>query len=138
MNAKAFFDTNVLIYAVAEGDPRIGIARKLLREGGVVSVHVLNEFVAAARRKYRMSWEEILQALADFRILCPGPTAITVKTHEAALGIAQRYGYRIYDSLVIAAALDASCEALYSEDMHDGQVIDGLRIRNPFRGASKN
>ena len=49
-----------------------------------------------------------------------------------ALRIARKYRYHIYDSLVIAAALEASCDVLYTEDMHDGQVIDGLTIRNPF------
>jgi predicted nucleic acid-binding protein len=44
----------------------------------------------------------------------------------------ERYGYYIYDALVIAAALEASCRTLYSEDMRDGQVIEGLTIRNPF------
>ncbi len=51
MPAKAFFDTNVLIYAITQGDPRSEIAEKLLAVGGVVSTHVLNEFVAVARRK---------------------------------------------------------------------------------------
>ncbi|WP_252263399.1 hypothetical protein [Paracidobacterium acidisoli] len=41
-------------------------------------------------------------------------------------------GYQIYDALVIAAALEAGCTTLYSEDMQDGQKIDGLTIRNPF------
>jgi predicted nucleic acid-binding protein len=50
-----------------------------------------------------------------------------------ALRLASRYQYHIYDSLVIAAALQAACSILYSEDMRDGQVIEGLTIRNPFR-----
>ena len=49
------------------------------------------------------------------------------------VGIAARFGYRIYDSLIIASALEAACATLYSEDMQDGQVIEGrLTIRNPF------
>jgi len=58
------------------------------------------------------------------------------KTHDIALPIAAKYGYHIFDSLMIAAALQASCKTLYSEDMQDGQVIDGLTIRNPFRRPS--
>jgi predicted nucleic acid-binding protein len=132
MSGKPFFDTNVLIYAVTDGDPRSSIARTLLAEGGVVSVHILNEFVAAARRKMKMPWPKILEALADFRVLCPSPVPITVKTHEAAVGIAERYGYGIYDSLAIAAALEAHADNLYSEDMRAGQKIQRLTIRNPF------
>ena len=133
MNGKPFFDTHVLIYAIAAGDSRIGVARKLLAEGGVLSVQVLNEFVTVARRKYQMSWKEIRKALEDFRNLCPQIVPIVVKTHEIALRIAEQHGYRFYDSLIIAAASEAGCHTLYSEDMHDGQTIDGLTIRNPFR-----
>jgi predicted nucleic acid-binding protein len=46
--------------------------------------------------------------------------------------IAERYGYSIFDSLIIAAALHAGAGTLYTEDMRDGQAIDGLAIRNPF------
>jgi predicted nucleic acid-binding protein len=132
MSGKPFFDTNLLIYAMAEADPRSEIARDLLADGGVLSLQVLNEFVAAARRKLRMSWQEIADALGAFRTLCPNPVPITLKTHEAALGIAERYGYAIYDSLILAAALESSCTTLYSEDMQSGQTIRGITICNPF------
>jgi predicted nucleic acid-binding protein len=57
---------------------------------------------------------------------------LTVETHERAVHIAERYGYSIFDSLIIAAALHAGASTLYTEDMRDGQAIDGLTIRNPF------
>ena len=133
INDKSFFDTNVLIYGIAAGDWRIEAARVLLAKGGIISVQVLNEFVAVALRKYQMSWKEIRKALADFRALCPQVVPIVMKTHETALRIAEQYGYHFYDSLIIAAALEAECSTLYSEDMRDGQTIDGMIIRNPFR-----
>jgi len=133
MSAKAFFDTNVLIYSVAEDDARSQTAEALLASGGVISVQVLNEFAAVARRKLEMSWPDITEALAAIRILCPSPVAITIDTHDAALRIAEQYGYHIYDALVAAAALQANCDTLYSEDLQDGQIIDSqLTIRNPF------
>jgi predicted nucleic acid-binding protein len=133
MPAKAFFDTNVLIYALAEGDPRSTQAEELLASGGVLSVQILNEFVSVARRKISMSWSEVTIALDAFRVLCPSPLAITIETHEAALKIAEKYGYNIYDALVVSAALEVGCTTLYSEDLLDGQVIDGrITIRNPF------
>jgi len=135
--AKVFFDTKVLVYAVAEGDPRSAKAEELLASGGVLSVQVLNEFVSVARRKILMSWSEVTQALDAFRILCPSPLPITVDTHESALRICARHDYNIYDALVIAAALEAGCQTLYSEDLHDGQTIDEqLTIRNPFGKSS--
>jgi predicted nucleic acid-binding protein len=130
---KAFFDTDILIYAFASGDPRSGIAEGLLAAGGMVGVQGLNEFVSVATRKLAMPWGDVLKALAALRALCPPPAALTLAVHERALRIAGRYRYHVYDTLVIAAAIEASCSVLYTEDMHDGQVIDGLSIRNPFK-----
>jgi predicted nucleic acid-binding protein len=133
MPDKAFFDTNVLIYEVAQDDPRGTQAEELLATGGVLSVQVLNEFASVARRKILMPWSEVTEALSAIRALCPSPVPITIGTHEAALRIAEKYGYGIYDALVVAAALQAGCATLYSEDLQDGQTIDGqLTIRNPF------
>jgi predicted nucleic acid-binding protein len=134
LSGGAFFDTNVLIYAALQPDPRSDRARALLAQGGAVSVQVLNEFANVARRKLRKPWPEVAQALTAVRALCPPPLPVTLATHEAALGIAARFGYRIYDSLIIASALEAACATLYSKDMQDGQAIEGrLTIRNPFR-----
>lgn len=133
MRDIAFFDTNLLVYAALQPDPRSERARGLLAQGGTVSVQVMNEFANVARRKLRKPWTEVAQALSDIRAFCSPPLPITLATHEAALGIAGRLGYGLYDSLVIASALEAGCVRLYSEDMQDEQVIEGtLTIRNPF------
>lgn len=133
MPDKAFFDTNILIYAVAQNDPRGPRAEALLAAGGVISLQVLNEFVSIARRKMRMPWKDVVEALDAIRILCPSPVPITISTHEKALKISEDQGYEIYDALIIAAALETGCATLYSEDLQHGQVIDGeLTIRNPF------
>jgi predicted nucleic acid-binding protein len=138
MPVKAFFDTNILIYAVARDDPRNTQAEALLASGGKLSVQVLNEFVSVARRKILMQWNEVTEALGAFRVLCPSPLPITIKLHEAALKIAETHNYNIYDALIVAAALESGCATLYSEDLHDGQVIDGqLTIRNPFIRSSR-
>jgi predicted nucleic acid-binding protein len=133
MPAKAFFDTHVLIYAVAQDDPRSPQAEELLASGGVLSVQILNEFASVARRKILMSWSDVMEALNAFRVLCPSPLPITIEMHDAALKIARKHGYSIYLALVVSAALEAGCTTLYSQDLHDGQTIDGqLRICNPF------
>lgn len=131
--SKAFFETNVLIYAFAKDDPRSQVAERLLAGGGVVGVQMLNEFVSIALRKLSMNWNEALEALSAIRLLCAPPAPLTLATHDMALQIARQHRYNIYDALVIAAALESSCSTLYSEDMHDGQMIDGLTIHNPFR-----
>jgi predicted nucleic acid-binding protein len=134
MSDKAFFDTNVFVYAIIQDDPRSDHAEELIAEGGTVSVQVLSEFAAVARRKTKMPWVEIRRALDGIKVLCPDPLPLTLEIHQEALAIAERYGYRIYDALIVASALEARCTILYSEDMQDGQVIDRkLTIRNPFR-----
>jgi len=134
MSASAFFDTNVFVYAVVQDDPRSQKAEELVAEGGMVSVQVLNEFVDVARRKAKMPWDEVRFAIENIKALCPDPLPVTLDTHKEALAIAEKYGYRIYDALIVASALEARCTILYSEDMQDGQVIEKtLAIRNPFK-----
>src|ERR1700758_5497976 len=99
----------------------------------MVSVQVLNEFTAVARRKLQMPWAEVGEAVEAFLVLCPSPVSITMEIHKATRGIAEKLGCNIYDALVVAAALEAGCEILYSEDFQDGQRIEGkLTVRNPF------
>ncbi len=137
MSDRAFFDTNVLVYVVGQKDERSAKAEELVANGGVVSVQVLNELASVSRRKLGMSWEEIGDALAAIRVLCPSPTPLTIDTHDAGVRIAAKYGFQFYDALIAAAALEAECTTLYSEDFQDGQVIEGrLTIRNPFGPAT--
>ena len=132
-----FLDTNVLLYASLQPDPRSELARALLAQRGTISVQVLNEFANVAARKLRRPWPEITRALAAIRVLCPAPRPLTLAIHEAGLALAARTGYQFYDAMIIAAALDAGCAVLFSDDLHHGQVIDGrLSIRNPFRALA--
>src|SRR6185503_642300 len=125
-------DTNVILYAFSQDDTRSQVAETLLTAGGALSVQVLNEFIAVARRKLDKSWKEVRRALDVLRVFCPEPVALTVETHERAVHIAERYGYSIFDALIIATALYAGASTLYTEDMREGLAIDGLTIRNPF------
>jgi predicted nucleic acid-binding protein len=133
MNHKVFLDTNILLYTIGQHDVRTPVAEGLVEQGGVVSVQVLNELASVAHRKLKMSWQDVANALDAIRILCPSVVPITAETHDAALRLAVRHGFHIYDALIMAAALEAGCGTLYSEDMQSGQVIGGrLTIRNPF------
>jgi predicted nucleic acid-binding protein len=133
MSDRAFFDTNVLVYIVGQKDDRTAKAEALVANGGVVSVQVLNELASVSHRRLGMSWEEIGGALAAIRDLCPSPIPLTLDTHGAGLRIAAKYGFHFYDALIAAAALEAQCTTLYSEDFQDGQLLEGrLTVRNPF------
>jgi len=128
---REFLDTNVLVYAFTT-DPRAGTAQALLGRGCVTSVQALNELTNVARRKLGMSWREVREALAAIRTLCRSTLPVDIETHADALRIAERYGYTIFDALMIAAATRADCTVLYSEDMQHGMAIGGLRIVDPF------
>jgi predicted nucleic acid-binding protein len=129
---EAFFDTNVLLYLVSADQAKADRAEKLLTQPGIVSVQVLNEFAAVASRKLKKSWPEIRDFLGQIRALCP-VEPITVQTHETGLAVAEKYGYGIHDSMIIAAALLAGCTTLFSEDMQHAHVIENtLSIVNPF------
>jgi predicted nucleic acid-binding protein len=137
MNDKVFFDTNVLVYVVGLRERRTEKAEALLSGGGVVSVQVLNELASIAHCKLGMKWEEIVKMLDAIRVFCPNPAPVTIGIHDAALQIAVRYGYHIYDALIIASALDAGCKTLYSEDLKNGQIIGRrLAIVNPFASVT--
>jgi predicted nucleic acid-binding protein len=137
MSDKAFFDTNILVYAfgvrrASLPDSRTEIAEQLLAVGGILSVQVLNEFVQVCRRKADLNWEQITGALEVVKELCGRVLPMTQDTHETALDLSQRYGYSIYDSLILAAAMEAGCSIVYSEDMQSGQTLGDLTIVNPF------
>src|SRR5713101_7419796 len=79
MNDKPFFDTNIILYAFRLDDTRSQVAETLLAEGGALSVQVLNEFVAVARRKLDKSWEEVRRALDILRVFVQSPCHLRSK-----------------------------------------------------------
>ena len=130
--ARPFFDTNILLYLLSGDSDKADRAEAVLAKGGIISVQILNEFSSVASRKLGLSYPEIRDVLTTIRRVCT-VESMTLQTHELGLQIAERYGFSVYDSLIIAAALIAECGTLYSEDLQNGQVIDGrLVIQNPF------
>jgi predicted nucleic acid-binding protein len=128
---KAFFDTNVLVYTVTL-DPRKRQADRILRTGGIVSVQVLDEFANVARNKLRHEWRTITYALEQFRLSFEAVCPLTLNTHVAAVSLAEDNGLAFYDALIVASAIEAGCDTLYTEDMQHNRAIGGLTIRNPF------
>lgn len=129
--ALAFFDTNVPLYLLSADAAKAARAEDLLAQGGVVSVQVLNEFVAVARRKQALPWPALQAALDVLKRVCR-VEPLTLAVHERALGLARRHGFPIYDATIAASALEAGCPVLYSEDFQHARVLDGMTIRNPF------
>jgi predicted nucleic acid-binding protein len=126
-----FLDSNVLVYFAARDPAKADRAESLMRAGGAISVQVLNEVAHVGRRKLKLSWDELDEVMGLIRALLDVVPLFT-ETQDRGLAIARRFGVSIYDAMIVAAALEAGCETLWSEDMHDGLVVETLAIRNPF------
>jgi len=139
MSAEYFIDTNLFIYQLEASEERkAATADCIIRKGietrnACISFQVVQECLNIALRKAAipLSTDETKQYLDD--VLAPlfrVPASLSL--YRRTLDLQARYRYGFYDSLIIAAALDAGCTLLYSEDLQDGQRIEGLTIRNPF------
>ena len=128
-----FFDTNILIYAFAADDRRSAQAEALIADGGVIGVQVLNEFTNVTRRRMHWQWGQIEAALVVIEDLLGPAHPLTPAIHARAVVLARDHELSFYDALIVAAALEADCDVLCSEDMQHGQKFGALRIENPFR-----
>lgn len=127
-----FFDTNVILYLLDES-PKAEKAEHLITQGGMISVQVLNETLVNCIRKAAMSWQEAGVFLDGICQICP-VVSLTSTTHEIGRALGERYGFSVYDAMIVAAALQNQCTTLYSEDMQDGLLVEGrLTITNPFK-----
>jgi predicted nucleic acid-binding protein len=129
---RVFFDTNVLLYLLSGDVTKANRAEALVSKGGILSVQVLNEFASVASRKLGMSWVEIREVLDTIRMVCH-TEPVSVEIYDRGFALSERYGFSIYDSMILAAALLTDCAVLFTEDLQDGQNIDNqLIVRNPF------
>ncbi|NKC13559.1 MAG: PIN domain-containing protein [Gammaproteobacteria bacterium] len=139
MNAN-FFDSNILIYMFDETAPQKQaiakdcVAHALITDNTVISYQVVQETlnVITTKLQVRATPAQVNAFLAD--TLAPlWKINPSVGLYQHGLKLQSRYQYRFYDSLIIAAALEAGCRTLYSEDLQHGQTIEQLTIKNPFR-----
>lgn len=139
MSARFFLDTNVFIYTFdARAPGKAKKAAQLIRQGvdsgeGIVSYQVVQEFFNVALRRFSnpMTVAEAEQYLITvFRPLLAVHSSPAI--YVEALRISAKHRLAWYDSIIIAAALEAGCETLYSEDLQHGRKIESLTIENPF------
>jgi len=134
MSDRIFFDTNVLVYCYTETEPnKKSVAVEFAQSPDAwISTQVLQELSNTLRRKFGKEWTEVVGTLEE---VCQNFEVFTnlPDTLRDAIRIADKYGYSLYDSLILSSALVVGCKIVYSEDMQNGQVIDGrLTIVNPF------
>jgi len=138
---KSFIDTNILIYALDQADPvRQQKARALLKtlqekETGVISTQILQEFFVVSTAKLKLKIDlvkKIIITLKNFKTI-----TVDLKIIEEAIDCSALNKITFWDALVVTTAKAAGCHSIWSEDLGHGQLIDGVRIINPFIEPAK-
>ena len=138
---KSFIDTNILIYALDQADPvKQQKARALLKtlqekETGVISTQILQEFFVVSTTKLKLNIDlvkKIIITLKNFKTI-----TVDLKIIEEAIDCSALNKITFWDALVVTTAKAAGCHSIWSEDLGHGQLIDGVRIINPFIEPAK-
>ena len=135
MSDNVFLDSNILVYSYSNSEiQKQEIARQLIADSNsFISTQVLQELCNIVTRKFKFTYQQAATAIKES---CQN-NSLHINTEDTLLQacqIAEKYRFSLYDSLIVAAALESNCSVLYSEDLHDGQAIEGkLTVKNPFR-----
>lgn len=139
MNGRFFLDTNVFVYSLDAGSPAKGArAAELIRRAvgtrkGVISFQVVQEFFNVALRRFARPMTPVEAEEYLFTVFRPLLAIHSSPVlYAEALRLSGRHRFSWYDSLIVAAAVQAECGVLYSEDLQHGRRLEGLQIENPF------
>lgn len=138
---RVAFDTNILVYAELEpgtdkGDLASSLIERASLHQAIIPAQVLGEFLAVIRRKRREQFpgacELVIELTSLFKI---GETDASVM--RSAMELAQRHRLQFWDAVICAAAMQAGATHLLSEDMHDGSMLEGLKLLDPFNAGNR-
>jgi len=146
MSDRVFVDTNIFLYALTEPKEKnrkrdlpkrikaLELLTKLYNEDDiVVSVQVLNELHFNMVRKFNIDDDIVFKTLQENIFAIASVKSLTAQIYTKAFQVREKYNVSYWDSLVVASALESNCTKLYSEDMQDGLVVDGVvNIINPL------
>ena len=134
---KVFFDSNILVYFADGADPqKQQIAEKLIKnavinDNGVISTQSLQEFFAATTRKLMCSKEKSKDYVENFSDSFT-VEQVSVSLILKAINISIKNQFSFWDSLILSAAIQSGCIICYSEDLTNGQLVEGVKVVNPF------
>jgi predicted nucleic acid-binding protein len=130
---RVFADTNIAVYAQSDDGEKSKRARAIIESSPVISTQVVNEVIAVLTGKHAFSKPDAYEVASGLMDLCE-VVPVDRRTVREAMRIALGYQLSHWDALIVAAALEADCRLLYSEDMQHEQVFDGrVTVKNPFR-----
>ncbi len=137
-----FLDTNVFVYSFDDSAPeKQKTARQLIQDAlesqrGIISTQVVQEFLNVAQRKFSTPLKGTDAHLYLSSVLLPLCQHFpSIHFYDYALLLQAEVGFSLYDTLIVAAALEAGCKTLYSEDLQNGRIIRGMTILNPFASS---
>jgi len=144
MKDKIFLDTNVIVYAHDRSSGKKNtIAMEIMeylwdRKKGVISVQVMQEFYVCVTTKILKPLplkvaRKILEYLLNWDLII-NDEYITIK----AINLQEKYRFSFWDSLIVQSAIQSQAYTLFSEDLSDGQIIENVKIVNPFVQEWKN
>ncbi len=134
MPADFFVDSNICLYVLDKESLKFNKSKALLQLRPIISTQVIAENINVCLKKYKQTRAFAIAHANSLKEACD-VRGITAQTLNLALSIFEKYGYTIFDSLILASALDAGCRTVYTEDLQHGQLINGnLKIVNPFIG----
>ncbi|MBP7280424.1 MAG: PIN domain-containing protein [Leptospiraceae bacterium] len=135
MNERAFVDTNILIYAHDKREPeKRKIASTLIeslwnsKDAPVISVQVLQEFFVNISRSLKPDEvDDLLDIYKNWKVIDN-----SLPVFEKAVLIFQKYKFSFWDSMILSSSISSESKLLYTEDLNHGQIIEGVKIINPF------
>ena len=134
---KVFFDSNILVYFADSADPKKQqaaenlIKNAVINDNGVISTQSLQEFFAATPRKLLCTKEKAKEYVENFSDSFT-VEQVSVPLILKAINISIKNQFSFWDSLILSAAIQSGCIICYSEDLSNGQIIEGVKIVNPF------
>ena len=135
MTNKISLDTNIIIYShFLDNKEKRAISRKLLSEQPFVSTQVISEYLNVMKRllKSTVTKEGLMDLCSEWMLECI-VHSIHLSTLQSAKRLIKRYNFQIFDSIIVASALETECKIFYSEDMQHNLLVEKqLRIINPF------
>jgi len=133
MNKSIAIDTNVLVYCHSDNEPdKQEKAMSLFAFYPVISTQVLSEYINVVKRKLKLPKDEIMDVCLQNIELCI-LQPVSLATLKYARFLLDRYDFQLFDSIIVASALEANCHILYSEDLHHGLLVENrMKVINPF------
>lgn len=134
---KVFFDSNILVYFADSADPQKQqiadnlIKNAVINDNGVISTQSLQEFFAATTRKLLCAKEKAKEYVENFSDSF-SVEQVSVPLIIKAINISIKNQFSFWDSLILSAAIQSGCIICYSEDLTNGQIVEGVKVVNPF------